>query len=377
MKTLQPYYHTSDEIATELSDLAGRCPGMSVKTVQGESDDGRTRSIQVVEIRKPGTQPTNKNFLLFGEHSRELISPESGLHFIKSLCGETDLSQHAQQVLEDSEFQIVVNGNPDSRRKVEQGNFCLRTNAAGVDLNRNWDEEWKSSAVLDPKDTNPGPKAFSEPETRVFKQLVEAYRPSTFLTVHSGTRGMYMPWAFDMEHLATRNQPQMMEVLRSIDKDHCECPFGAAGKEVGYPCPGTCLDWVYDKLQTPYAFAFEIYAGPEWSDMLKERWQEKMSAGGSFFQIHSHLGHSHFHDLFVEHPTDFVQLKEQSARRRGDMSAEECFAQFNPGTEGDYTSLVENWSAAYLDMAAKIASQLKQSQGAGSLANSTSFLGSA
>ena len=84
-----------------------------------------------------------------------------------------------------------------------------------------------------------------------FKALVQDYRPTTFLTVHSGTRGMYMPWAYDMEHLAKRNQPQMMQILTALDRDHCQCPFGAAGKEVGYSCPGTCLDWVYDKLRVP------------------------------------------------------------------------------------------------------------------------------
>lgn len=28
----------------------------------------------------------HKAFLLFGEHAREFISPETGLHFIKKLC---------------------------------------------------------------------------------------------------------------------------------------------------------------------------------------------------------------------------------------------------------------------------------------------------
>jgi len=34
---------------------------------------------------------------------------------------------------------------------------------------------------------------------------------------------------------------------------------GAAGKEVGYLCPGTCLDYAYDKVNVPYSFAWEIY----------------------------------------------------------------------------------------------------------------------
>merc|ERR1719463_867630 len=138
MASLYPFYHTSEQLHSELRDLASRCEGMTLQSVP--SDDGSV-TIDVASIKKPGTTPINKNFLLFGEHARELISPESGMHFIKSLCGETDLKDKAQHVLNDNEFQIVVNGNPKSRQKVEQGDFCLRVNENGVDLNRNWDEK--------------------------------------------------------------------------------------------------------------------------------------------------------------------------------------------------------------------------------------------
>lgn len=355
MGTLFPFYHSSDSIRDELKRLADSCPGMSLQTV---SD----RDIDVVTIRAPGTTPVNKNFLLFGEHARELISPESGLHLVRTLCGETDLADRAKQILQDSEFQIVVNGNPVSRRKVETGDFCLRVSPNGVDLNRNWDEHWASEAPFEPADTNPGPHPFSEPETQAFKELVTTYRPTSFLTVHSGTRGMYMPWAYDMEHLAQRNQPQMMEILRKLDKDHCQCPFGAAGREVGYSCPGTCLDWVYDELQTPYAFAFEIYVDSAQDEDLKQRWEEKMSEQGSFLQLHSSLAHGHFKDVFEAHPSCFVQLKSQQKRAHGKTQFD-CFAQFNPSEEGEYQRVVENWSAAYLDMAEMIANNLKSGAG--------------
>jgi len=360
MGALYPFYHSTDDIKSELQALSSRCHGMQLETVSGSGDDGQHRDIDVVTIRasSEATPAANRVFMLFGEHSRELISPESGLHFIKTLCGETDLSPQALEVLKDSEFRIVVNGNPASRQRVEQGDFCLRVNPDGVDLNRNWDEEWQPDADMGPAQTNPGPKPFSEPETRVFKQLVEQYKPTTFLTVHSGTKGMYMPWAYDMEHLAQRNQPQMMQILKSLDRDHCQCPFGAAGKEVGYSCPGTCLDWVYDKLNTPFAFAFEIYTGPEYSDMLRERWQEKMRGAGAFYQKHSHLGHKHFHQVFAEHPSCFVQLKEGHVAARA-MSEDECFGQFNPSSEDEYKSVVENWSSAYLSMASMVVQDLR------------------
>lgn len=356
-----PFYHTTAALHDELVQLSQNCPGMTLESIEGHNDDGAARSIDVVTIKAPDSQPVNKNFMLFGEHSRELISPESGLHLVKSLCGQTSLSEKAKQVLANNEFQIVVNGNPGSREKVEQGDFCLRVNPDGVDLNRNWDEKWQASAVLDAGDTNPGPKPFSEPETRVFKDLVTKYQPTMFLTIHSGTKGMYMPWAFDMEHLANRNEPQMMEILKKLDKDHCECPFGAAGREVGYSCPGTCLDWVYDQLQTPYSFAFEIYTSPDNDESLKARWQEKMTDGvGAFYQMNSHLGHAHFRDLFAEHPSNFVQLSKSHRKKHlgFGMTSEECFAQFNPGNEEEFHSVVDNWTDAYLDTASLVAQKL-------------------
>merc|ERR1719428_1309955 len=243
-----PFFHTTSDIQHELKQLATHCPGMSLRTEsRGSLLSAGSTDIDVITFKSKSSKPHNRMFMLFGEHARELISPETGLHFIKTLCGETDLSSRAADALADTEFQIIINGNPASRSKVEQGDFCLRVNPDGVDLNRNWDEEWQASPDLAPADTNPGPAPFSEPETRVFKKLVSEYRPTNFLTIHSGTRGMYMPWAYDMEHLAKRNQPEMMNILRKLDTDHCECPFGAAGKEVGYSCPGTCLDWVYDQ----------------------------------------------------------------------------------------------------------------------------------
>jgi hypothetical protein len=358
-----PYYHTSKALLAELKDLADRCPSMSLGTVDGTGDNGQTRSIDVVKVRSPEAKPLNKNFLLFGEHSRELISPESGLHFIRTLCGEVpSLADHAAKVLQDNEYLIVVNGNPGSRQRVEQGEFCLRTNPDGVDLNRNWDEKWEAGDSLGTS-TNPGEKPFSEPETRVFRQLVEEYKPTTFLTVHSGTLGMYMPWAYDMEHLASRNEPQMMNILRGLDENHCQCPFGAAGREVGYSCPGTCLDWVYDKLQTPYAFAFEIYTDPGIAVDLKERWAEKMQGQtGAFLQAHSHLGHDHFREIFANHSSSFVQLRQKKRHSKAHQKADDCFPQFNPGTEEEYKEVVNNWSGAYLDMSDMVAAQLRLSK---------------
>ncbi|CEM07954.1 unnamed protein product [Vitrella brassicaformis CCMP3155] len=142
-------------------------------------------------------------------------------------------------------FSIVVNGNPQSRRRVENGDYCVRVNEHGVDLNRNWDDHWTPESNLG-LDTNPGAKPFSEPETAIFLNLVKEVKTTTFVTIHSWTFGMYQPWAYEQKE-APRNAQRMSKILRALDAKHCTC----AAVQVGYPCPGTSLDFVYDKLDPP------------------------------------------------------------------------------------------------------------------------------
>mmetsp|Transcript_8775 Transcript_8775/g.23494 ORF Transcript_8775/g.23494 Transcript_8775/m.23494 type:complete len:431 (+) Transcript_8775:76-1368(+) len=368
-----PWYHTSEDLRSEAMRLAASCGGaVSVQTVNQSGV-----SVDVVKVRKPGTQPVNRVFMLFGEHSRELISPESGLHLLRVLCGDArprEGAPSADAVLRDSEFEMVLNGNPGSRPKVEGGDYCLRTNPRGIDLNRNWDEKFlrepDPTGNVERGQTYGGPEAFSEPETQIFRRLVTEYEPTAFVSVHSGTRGMYMPWAFDTEHLAERNQPQMLELLRTLDKTYCQCPFGAAGKEVGYSCAGTSLDWVYDKLQTPYAFAWEIYTSPAYARSLTTRWNAKAAAGAALLEKGHHLGHPRFVDLFQTHASDFVQVKHALDHQHAldKMSTDECFETFNPDTKELYDSTVANWAAAYMEMSQRIAGQLRGAQAANATA---------
>jgi len=336
-----PFYHTSQQMQAKVNEMKQSCGGaLSVET-KSDSDV----SLDVITVRKPGVENAHRFFLLFGEHSRELISPESGLAMLDTLC--QDGASH--ELLQTAEFQVVLNANPRSRAKVEQGDYCLRTNPAGVDLNRNWDEKWQNGDS-EGADTNGGPKPWSEPETRILKDVVSAYKPTGFVTVHSGTRGMYMPWAYDTNNLATRNQPTMMKILRDLDQSYCKCPFGAAGKEVGYACPGTSLDWVYDILQTPYSFAFEIFVGKQFSEGLEKRWKDKLgdSDTGMLLDNGYHLGHNHFSDIFSNYTSDFATGEIDYSDAAGVQGG--CFSRFNPDSKEEYDSTVKNWAAAYLDM---------------------------
>jgi hypothetical protein len=74
-------------------------------------------------------------FFVFGEHARELVAVEAGLHLVRSICGKinTTLNQdYLKFVRENYEIRMVINANPAGRRLVEKGQVCLRMNDRGT-----------------------------------------------------------------------------------------------------------------------------------------------------------------------------------------------------------------------------------------------------
>lgn len=117
---LPRFYHTSDQVFRYLKNIS--CPAL------------KSRSSDIIHAYhlSSSSNPSLKVFLLFGEHPRELISTELGFKFIKEAC-----NGYLSGLLEIAEIMIVLNANPKSRSRVENGEFCLRTNQNGVDINRN------------------------------------------------------------------------------------------------------------------------------------------------------------------------------------------------------------------------------------------------
>ena len=69
---------------------------------------------------------------------------------------------------------IVLNANPDALRA--PGKLEGRLNAAGVDLNRNWECEWQAQAKWREHTVSGGGAPFSEPETRAMLDYVTGGR---------------------------------------------------------------------------------------------------------------------------------------------------------------------------------------------------------
>eukprot|EP01017_Pseudomicrothorax_dubius_P041787 TRINITY_DN672_c0_g1_i1.p1 TRINITY_DN672_c0_g1~~TRINITY_DN672_c0_g1_i1.p1 ORF type:complete len:401 (-),score=117.39 TRINITY_DN672_c0_g1_i1:1081-2217(-) len=331
------FYHTSDQIDNHLDRLAKDCKARY--TMRQISNSPGIMAVDLTGNNTPTelTQEKMKVFLLFGEHARELISPETGLNLVNTLCGLKENPRfNVDSLLEKTEFRIVLNANPESRRAVESGKYCLRENEHGVDLNRNWDDHWEKSEDHQ-RQTTSGPYPFSEKESSAVRDSLTEFMPKVFLTVHSGTFGMYTPYAYSKK-TAKRNEDAMLEVTNNLNQKYCNCPCGAAGREVGYVSPGTCLDYAYDQLDVPWSFAWEIY-----SSERKEQ---------SFLQIQQSAKKGFLAKEEDAAPSCFLQTG-NTAKAEAKMMLD-CFGWFNPTSQNEYHSVVENWTDAILDMTEQI-----------------------
>lgn len=277
-----PFFHTSQHIHTALDNIKRNCALNMTVDSQPLGPADTSAFFDIVTLHRgthasddPETAP-RKSFFLFGEHSRELVSTESGFSFLKYLCNPHSFSdsaatQFASPKISDSfTVKLVLNANPLSRMKVEHGRYCLRTNEHGTDLNRNWDVHWDDTSRYG-AETYSGPHPFSEVETRIVRDAIKAFNPDIFVTVHSGGCAYLSPDAFSTLPSSNENVKRWNSIVSQLTNHGPDCITGPTSHVIGYPAPGTCLDYAYEVLNVPLAFAFEIYSGV---DLLQNRSSE-------------------------------------------------------------------------------------------------------
>ena len=156
---------------------------------------GRSRRgepLWMVEIGDPAA--TQVSVVLAGIHPIEWIGIESALQIAE---------EHAQAPCEDRRVCFFPLVNPDGFRKVEDNlrhkrRKWVRSNDAGVDLNRNWPTHFKKSRGLIAGHNNSGPSPLSEPElaaiTQTLDGIAEKATIDLALSLHSIGKMILMPW---------------------------------------------------------------------------------------------------------------------------------------------------------------------------------------
>jgi protein MpaA len=145
------------------------------------------------------------------------------------------IAQALERLHAGAELWIVSDLNPDGHAR------GTRQNARGVDLNRNWSSHWPRGGR--PWDTYyAGPRPFSEPETRIARNLILRVRPRVTIWFH---QHMDLVWAWGPSSAAGRIY------ARATGMRFYHHPWLA----------GTASNWQNHHLSGAPAFTVELPAG--------------------------------------------------------------------------------------------------------------------
>ncbi|XP_068640657.1 uncharacterized protein [Aristolochia californica] len=267
-------YHSSGSLLEQVTALAGRHPDrLSMEKIKAQNK-GYSAEILVVtysHVKSEIEESSKFRILLtFGQHGRELITSEVAFRLLTIISGEHGLHNMGPNslnaMLDKFVIKVVPMENLNGRKLVEAGDLCERRNGRGVDLNRNWSIDWgKKEKDFNPYEENPGTAPFSEPETQIMRKLSKSFTPHVWVNVHSGMEALFMPY----DHRNSTPNGLATDVMRSmleeLNHHHCHdrCLVGSGGGSVGYLAHGTSTDYMYDVVNVPLAFTFEIYGDLE------------------------------------------------------------------------------------------------------------------
>jgi murein peptide amidase A len=158
-------------------------PNVSLQLCQqAQLKDSGARSVKGQPIYThdlPQSDAKTRVLVVGGIHGDELSSASLALHWL----------QLAKEIPADAHWRFIPLLNPDGLLMSP----ARRTNANGVDLNRNfptpnWEREakiyWEHKVKRDPRRW-PGPKPLSEPESKFLHDEMERFKPHLIVSIHA------------------------------------------------------------------------------------------------------------------------------------------------------------------------------------------------
>jgi murein tripeptide amidase MpaA len=218
-----PGYLTVAGLDAAVQHLVATYPDLCHPVILPEpSVEGRPiHALRLGARRAPGPRGV---FFLAGVHAREVVNPDLLVSFALQLCrahaarrpltlGRTTVpAAEVQALIHDLDLYLLPLANPDGRAWVQApgGDPMWRKNrrpapasshCAGVDLNRNYDFLWATrlgASARPCQETFSGPAAFSEPETRNVRHVLDAHPAiRLFVDLHSFSESVFYPWGDD------------------------------------------------------------------------------------------------------------------------------------------------------------------------------------
>jgi carboxypeptidase T len=206
-------YHTYAEMEAFLDATVAAYPHIAHKFSIGKSHEGR--HIWALKISDNVHLDEDEPEVLLDSltHARERLTVEMNLYLIRLLTEGYGTNQRITSIVDSTEIFIIPMVNPDGGeydiasdkfrnwRKNRQAN--AGTTAVGTDLNRNFGFKWGccgGSSGKPAADSYRGPKAFSAPEARAYRDFVNSRvvngRQQIRAAISWHANGEYVMWPY-------------------------------------------------------------------------------------------------------------------------------------------------------------------------------------
>ena len=149
IKRLEPVHfthHNNEAMYNVMTDYAKNFPAITRLYHIGRTEEGR--ELMVLEISdNPGVhEPGEPEFKYIGNmHGNEVTGRETLLHLIEHLCTNYGSDPEVTELVDSTRIHIMPSMNPDGYTRAHLGDVqgvTGRTNAEGVDLNRNFPDRF-------------------------------------------------------------------------------------------------------------------------------------------------------------------------------------------------------------------------------------------
>lgn len=147
---------------------------------------------------------------------------------------------------------FAITAVPKDEAKLVAGRF----NASGVDLNRNFDCQWKKEGTWQNRTVSGGDEAFSEPEAKAIRSYVEQYEPAAVLVWYSAAGGVY---ASNCENGVL---PKTTELVNLYAK---ASGYTAYNEFNYYEITGDMVNWLAKERIPAFSVLLTTHTATEWS----------------------------------------------------------------------------------------------------------------
>ncbi len=255
---------TYTEMIAELDSMHNKYPNLITTKASASSSLSSIegREIQFVKISdNPNTNESEPEVLYTAlHHAREPVSMMNLIFYMWYLLENYAIDPEVKNIVDQTELFFIPCVNPDGYVYNEStnpngGGFWRKNRrdnggSIGVDLNRNYGFQWGfpngGSSSSPSSDVYRGPSAFSEPETQIIKEFVEARNIINAFNDHtSGDLHLY-PWGY------TPDASDDDELFHEMTEQMCwhNRYFYGRGNSTIYPTAGDSDDWFYGEQTT-------------------------------------------------------------------------------------------------------------------------------